>query len=146
MSPGLETSPHPAEQLLLLTQIAPGCREHRSRLGCSARRHPLWLIFSILWTFDPCPSFGHFLPRLLILVSLHFSWNISSLRWAKPQSPVCMAMLRQKLPARGRNNKGFFVYLVAWFVGFVFFKKTFSSLISSSLPTIKLVAMLRRQT
>lgn len=107
----------PAEQCLLVPRISPRCREHC--LGCYAQCHPLWLSFSILWTFDPCPSFGYFLPQLLILVSLHFCWNISSLRCAKPLITCLYGHALAETPSKGEEQQRLFS-LFAWVLFFFF--------------------------
>lgn len=50
------------------------------------------------------PSFGYFLPWLLI-VSLHFCWNISSLRCAKPIIICLLVHASAEPPARGATTK-----------------------------------------
>lgn len=102
--------PARAEQYLLVTWISPRCHGHC--LGRSAQCHPLWLNFSILWTFDPCPSFGYFFPQLLILVSLHFCWNISSLRCAKPLITCLYGQALAETPSKGEEQQRLFVYLL----------------------------------
>lgn len=144
VSPGTKTSPHPAERWLLVTWISPRCQEHC--LGCSAQCHLLWLNFSILWTFDPSPA----LPLGISSLSSLFTSPFTCAAVFPPE--VCQTLSHLfGWPCSGRNSqqeggttKAFlFVCLCCWHF---FFPQTFSSLLSSSLPTIKLVAMLRRQT
>lgn len=94
--------------------------------------------FPIFWTFDPCPSFGYFLPWRLILVSLHFCWNISSLRCAKPIITCLYGYVLAETPSKGEEQQRLSVCVFL----FCFLKRT-SSLLP---PTIKLVAVLTRQT
>lgn len=57
------------------------------------------------------PSFGDFLPWLLI-VSLHFCWNISSLRCAKPLITCLHVHALAETPSKGSNNKDLFICLL----------------------------------
>lgn len=97
----------------------------------------LWHNFPIFWTFDPCPSFGYFLPWRLILISLHFCWNISSPRCAKPIITCLYGYVLAETPSKGEEQQRLSVCVFL----FCFLKRT-SSLLP---PTIKLVAVLTRQ-
>lgn len=65
------------------------------------------------------PSFGDFLPWLLI-VCLHFCWNISSLRCAKPLITCLHVHALAETPSKGSNNKNLFICLL-FFVYFKYF-------------------------
>lgn len=96
---------------------------------------PLTPLLPFLWVFPPSAPYSRRPSRVL---------QCFPLRCAKPLVTCLDGHALAETPSKREEQQRLFC-LFACVVG-IFFPQTFSSLLSSSLPTIKLVAMLRRQT